>query len=295
VDLSQNTEASFTPPISANEQKDIYMKKILVSIILLSILTLILFNDLLEGYNLKEYLQINNKTIWQPQPGTRWQWQLEGNIDTSFEVDMYDVDLFETPQNIIDKLHRQGRIVICYFSAGSWEKWREDADQFPELLKGNLLEEWPDERWLDIRQIDSLAPIMQARLDLAVQKKCDGVEPDLVDGYTNNTGFQLTYSDQLNYNIDLAKQAHQRHLSIGLKNDLEQIKDLLPYFDWALNEECFQYNECKLLLPFIQAGKAVFGVEYQGKLSTFCPLANQMNFDFLKKRLELDSWREACR
>ena len=35
-------------------------------------------------------------------------------------------------------------------------------------------------------------------------------------------------------------------------------------FDWALNEECVQYQECDQLTPFIEAGKAVFGVEYQG-------------------------------
>lgn len=41
---------------------------------------------------------------------------------------------------------------------------------------------------------------MQARLDLAVQKGCDGVEPDNVDGYQNNSGFPLTAQDQLAYN-----------------------------------------------------------------------------------------------
>jgi len=48
-----------------------------------------------------------------------------------------------------------------------------------------------------------------------------------------------------------------------MKNDLEQIPDLISYFDWELNEQCFQYNECDQLLPFIQAGKPVFNIEYQ--------------------------------
>ena len=223
-----------------------------------------------------------------------WQWQLTGDIDTSFDVQMYDIDLFDVPQSIIDQLHADGRTVICYFSAGSWEDWRPDADQFPASVKGNS-NGWPGEKWLDIRRIDVLGPIMAARLDLAAQKRCDGVEPDNVDGYTNNTGFPLNAQDQLTYNIWLANAAHARGLSVGLKNDLDQATTLLPYFDWALNESCFQYNECELLLPFVQAGKAVFGVEYKGNPTTFCPRANAMNFDWLKKNTDLDAWRLACR
>ncbi|KAB2842827.1 endo alpha-1,4 polygalactosaminidase [bacterium] len=61
------------------------------------------------------------------------------------------------------------------------------------------------------------------------------------------------------------------------------------------NEECVQFKECDTLLPFVQAGKPVWGIEYQGDTESFCPQANQSNFDALKKKLELDAWREACR
>ncbi|MCB8944829.1 MAG: endo alpha-1,4 polygalactosaminidase [Ardenticatenaceae bacterium] len=237
-------------------------------------------------------------TVWQPAPGTSWQWQLSGTIDTSYDVAMYDIDLFDAPQATIDQLHQDGRIVICYFSAGSWEDWRDDAGDFPTAVLGNPLDGWPGEKWLDIRQIDSLRPIMQARLDLAVAKQCDGIEPDNVDGYTNHSGFPLTAAHQLTYNIWLADQAHSRSLSIGLKNDLDQIPALQPHFDWALNEQCFQYDECDLLLPFIQANKAVFGVEYEEENADpadFCPQANALNLDWLLKRYDLDSFRVACR
>ena len=232
---------------------------------------------------------------WQPAPGTRWQWQLSGAIDTSYEVEMYDVDLFDTPPEAIRALQAEGRAVICYFSAGSWEDWRPDAGDFPPALVGESLPGWPGERWLDIRQVEGLAPIMAARLDLAQDKGCDGVEPDNVDGYQNNSGFPLEYADQLNYNRWLAAQAHARELSIGLKNDLEQVPDLVGDFDWALNEECFAYDECELLLPFIAAGKAVFGVEYELQAEDFCPQANVMDFSFLQKHWELDAWRVDCR
>jgi hypothetical protein len=236
-----------------------------------------------------------NPKIWQPTPGTSWQWQLSGKIDTNFDVQMYDIDLFDTPKSVIDQLDAEGRVVICYFSAGSWEDWRPDAGDFPPEVIGDPLDNWPGENWLDIRQIDLLSPIMAARLDLAAAKGCDGIEPDNIDGYTNESGFPLTAQDQLTYNLWLAEQAHVRGLSIGLKNNLEQISDLLPYFDWALNEECFTYDECDLLSPFTQANKAVFGVEYELESNQFCPQANALDFDFLKKNWDLDAWRESCR
>jgi hypothetical protein len=240
-------------------------------------------------------LQPTPGTWWQPSPGTSWQWQLSGLISATFDVQMYDIDLFDVPQDVIDQLHADGRVVICYLSAGTYEDWRPDKNDFPPEVLGNPLPDWPGERWLDVRRIDLLGPIMSARLDLAVQKGCDGVEPDNVDGYANDSGFPLTFADQIAYDTWLAERAHERLLSVGLKNDLEQIGDLLPYFDWALNEECFTYDECDLLLPFVAAGKAVFGVEYELDPAIFCPPANAMDFDFLKKNWELDAWRLACR
>ncbi len=234
-------------------------------------------------------------TVWKPSPGTSWQWQLTGTINTSFDVDMYDIDLFESSQSLIDQLHNDGRIVICYFSAGSWENWRPDAGQYPESLKGKVLEGWPDEKWLDIRQLDVLGPLIETRLDMAVNKGCDGVEPDNVDAYTNDSGFPLTAADQITFNTWLSGQAHSRNLSVGLKNDIDQVTSLVDDFDWALNEQCFQYNECDTLVPFVQAGKAVFGVEYDLQISEFCPEANAMNFDWLKKNLDLDAPRQSCR
>ena len=232
---------------------------------------------------------------WRPAPGTSWQIQFTGELDFSLDVQMYDLDLFDTPLSALEELHARGVRIVCYFSAGSWEDWRPDADSFPPEVKGNNLEGWPGEQWLDIRRLDLLGPIMAGRLDLAVAKGCDGVDPDNVDGYANDTGFELSAQDQLAYNTWMAEQAHQRGLAIGLKNDLDQVSELLPYYDWQINEQCFYYNECDLLTPFVQAGKPVFGIEYQGDTAEFCPLANALNFDVLKKKLELDAWRMACR
>lgn len=232
---------------------------------------------------------------WQPVPGTSWQIQLQGTLDTSFDVAVYDIDMVETPQTVIDDLHSRNIKVVCYFSAGSYEKWRDDAGSFPAEVLGNGLAGWPGERWLDIRRIDLLAPIMEARMDLAQQKHCDAVDPDNVDGYANKSGFPLTASDQLQYNQWLATAAHARGMAVGLKNDLGQVQDLVASFDFEVNEQCFWYKECDLLTPFIDANKPVFAIEYRGKLSKICADANARNFDTLKKRLNLKSRRRACR
>lgn len=122
--------------------------------------------------------------------GVTWQWQLQGTIDQSFDVDIYDIDLFDTPVATIASLQAQGRTVVCYFSAGSYEEWRSDAAAFDEDLLGSPLDGWPGERWLDVRDATKpnsrLAAIMEARLDLAVTKGCTAVEPDNIDGYSNN-------------------------------------------------------------------------------------------------------------
>ena len=105
---------------------------------------------------------------------------------------MYDIDMFDHSSEVVASLQAKGRKVICYISAGSLEDWRPDADQFPKSVLGKSLEGWVGERWLDIRQIDLLAPIMTARMDLCKEKGFDGIEPDNIDGYINDTGFPLT-------------------------------------------------------------------------------------------------------
>ncbi len=239
---------------------------------------------------------VSESDIWHPAVNTSWQWHLnELPLDQSVDVEMYDIDLFDTDSDVVTALHAQGRIVICYMNAGGSEDWRPDAAAFPREVIGKNLDGWEGENWLDIRQIELLAPIMEARFDLCAAKGFDGVEPDNVDGFQNDTGFPLTYDDQREFNIWLAAEAHKRGLSIGLKNDMDQIPDLLEHFDWALNEQCFEYAECETLLPFIEAGKPVFTVEYELEPSEFYDQANALNFNSMKKNWNLDAWRAPCR
>ncbi|MCP4808334.1 MAG: endo alpha-1,4 polygalactosaminidase [Proteobacteria bacterium] len=197
--------------------------------------------------------------VWAPEPGATWQWQISGAVDTSLDVDVYDIDLFDPPDSTYDALQDKG--LVCYFSAGSWEDWRDDATEFPDEALGNDLDGWPGERWLDIRS-EPVRNLMAARLDVAVSRGCDAVEPDNVDGYTNDPGFDLSYADQREYNLWLADQAHERGLGVALKNDLDQLEDLVDDFDFIINESCHEYDECGRLAVFTDAGKAALVAEY---------------------------------
>ncbi|MEO5874889.1 MAG: endo alpha-1,4 polygalactosaminidase [Streptosporangiaceae bacterium] len=224
---------------------------------------------------------------WVPAQGVAWQWQLNVPVDLGVDVPVYDIDGFENGPQVVRRLHDQGRRVICYISAGSAEEFRPDYQSFPAEVLGRP-NGWAGERWLDVRRLDVLKPIMAKRFDLCRDRGFDAVEPDLLDAYTNKTGFPLTAADQLAYNRMIAALVHHRGMSVGLKNDLEQIPELVSLFDFAVNEECARFSECGLLKPFVRAGKAVFHVEYD-RLA--CGIDG---FSSMRKRLKLGAWRAPC-
>ncbi|MEQ8260948.1 MAG: endo alpha-1,4 polygalactosaminidase [Alcanivorax sp.] len=236
---------------------------------------------------------------YRPAVDVNAQVQLQGTPNISYDVELYVLDLFDTDSAVIDALHADGRKMICYFSAGTFENWRDDAGRFTAADKGRRLGNWPGERWLDVRS-QNVRAIMADRLDLAVQRGCDGVDPDNVDGYSNRTGLPLTYQDQIDYNTWLADQAHQRGLAISLKNDLGQIDDLVAHFDFAINESCHEWDECELLMPFIQAGKPVVHINYLyaddpvGR-AELCLYTQSLGFNTLTLPQLLDgSFRHSC-
>jgi hypothetical protein len=207
---------------------------------------------------------------------------------------VFEVDMFDTGARVVRALHRSGRRVVCYIDAGTRERWRPDADRFPRSILGRS-NGWPGERWLDIRRLGVLRPIIHSRVAMCARKGFDAVEFDNVDGSTNRTGFDLSARDQLRYDIWLAGEAHRHGLGVALKNDLRQVRRLEPYFDYALVEQCFQYQECGRLRPFLDAGKAAFEIEYDRPRNAFCPRADGLGIDAIRKHLRLDAWRSTCR
>lgn len=249
---------------------------------------------------------------WMPKPFQKltWDWRIGDtpNPSSAKYYDVYDIDLFDNSASDIAKYQARGIKVICYFSAGTYEGWRDDWKEHFSFISGDSysgsrapfagnMADW-DERWLDVREIDLLEPIMRGRMKLAKQKGCDAVEPDNMDSYTNKSEVKpsgsYNASHQLAYNKAIASWAHDEGLSVGLKNDVDQIEDLVDYFDWALNEECYNYDECDGYQAFIDQNKAVFGVEYEGSTSSICKKANSAGYYWLKKTLALTSSRTGC-
>lgn len=248
----------------------------------------------------KSIAACDGKTLGGLTAGTTWQWQLTDDIDHDVDVQMYDVDLFSIDADEISELQNEGRIVICYFSAGTWEDWREDAELFADAALGKTMEEWEDEKWLDVRH-RSTREMVELRLDEAVARGCNGVEPDNMDGYVNDTGFDLVAADQLNFNRFVAIEAHKRGLSVGLKNDVDQLAELEPCYDWALNEECYAFEECGQYEPFVSANKAVFHVEYvddkldgESLADDICGDESIDEFSTLVKDWDLTAWYRDC-
>lgn len=231
---------------------------------------------------------------WHPAPTVQpWQWQLQGEIDTGVDAAVYDVDGFETPASVVRRLHGLGRHVICYLDVGSWESYRPDADSFPRSVIGRRYEGFPDERWLDIRRFRLFAGALRHRFDICARKRFDAVEPDNLAGWENETGFPIGAAAQLRFNRWVARQVHARGMAVALKNDGGQVRQLLSAFDFAIVEQCFQYDECGTYEPFVSAGKAVFEAEYELEPSAYCGEAETIGFSAVGKSYDLFAtpWR----
>jgi hypothetical protein len=223
-----------------------------------------------------------------------------------FDIDLYadgDVVGNNTTLNTaaVKAVHARGAKAICYVDAGSIEDYRPDYKQFVDWHKshGNSLlgkpysEEFPNERWANVNndkgQRDFLLKMMEARVDKCVQAGFDGVEFDVVNAHEEGksvTGWTVSPATQLVYNRALADLAHRKGLSVALKNDLSQAAQLVSSFDYAVNEQCFQYDECGELDVFIKAGKPVFQVEYETAPASFCAKANKAGINAIKKAVD---------
>jgi hypothetical protein len=210
------------------------------------------------------------------------------NSQTSYSTKVAFIDMEDSSSTRIAELKSGGHTVICYFSAGSYENWRSDKNDFPTSSLGSTMDGWAGERWLDIRHSDVRA-IMQSRMQRAQTKGCDGVDADNVDGFENDTGFPLTSADQSTFLQNLAADAHALGLLIGLKNCGTLAVPLEPYFDFSVVEECFKYDECNTYFPFSINNKAVFAIEYRSHDSNLCTTFNGWDFSLIFGNYDLTS------
>ncbi|WP_131742599.1 endo alpha-1,4 polygalactosaminidase [Actinomadura roseirufa] len=270
------------------------------------------------------------KARWKPVVGSRWQYQLSptqayaatGGVNVGVcakpftggacvRPEVYDIDLYSGTgatgtlnTAAVRAIHARGAKAICYMDAGSVEKDRPEYQEFVKWnnahgrsLIGKAYPGFPDENYANINndrgQRDYLLKVQEARVRKCVQAGFDGVEFDVVNSYEDGekvTGWKISAATQLTYNKALAALAHKYNLAVGLKNDLSQVPALVSSFDFAINEECWENNECDVLKAFIRAGKPVFGVEYRpsggpGHALGFCrPAASSAwRFSTIKK------------
>ncbi len=224
--------------------------------------------------------------------------QYSGDISLNRNEKVYDLDLFETPKWLVDTLKKKGKICVAYINVGAYEDWRPDAGDFPPEILGKEYQGWPGERWIDIRQIDKVAPIIRKRFDLAVEKGFDGIHPDNIDAFENETGFNITFEDQLRYNIWLAQEAHKRGLFIAQKNAPSMAKDLFKYYDFAILEDCFREGWCDTFKQYyINNSKPVFAIEYlenNPNIEAVCEYSRISKIYFIFKKLDLGYETETC-
>jgi len=240
-----------------------------------------------------------------------------------FDIDLYADGRISGNDHTVNRaavnaIHRRGGHAICYVSAGTAERFRPDYRRYVRfdrrighrLLGKPFSDRFSNEYWLNINngrgQRDFVLRRIAARTKRCADAGFDAVEYDVVDAYAQGrrvTGWRIRAHTQLMFDRALARIAHDNGLSVGLKNDLGQVPKLESRFDFAVNEQCFQYAECTNnpspgYKAFTRDGKAVFQVEYRIPPSRFCVRANRLGFSSIKKArdfsLDAKPWRP-CR
>ena len=157
---------------------------------------------------------------------------------------------FPQQRGRVADLHRRGRKVVCYVEVGAAENFRPDYRAWPATarparrLAGRAVARHPPARPLE--------PVLAERFDMCAAKGFDAVEPDLMDGLRQRHRLPDHRSRPDRFNRFVARLAHDRGLSVALKNDVEQVAELVGDFDFTVNEECAAFAECAALTPVHQ-------------------------------------------
>lgn len=234
-----------------------------------------------------------SSAAWKtPEPGSSFDYFLSVSPGTVGTGEVVVLDGEYTPISDVQAVHERDAYAVCYMNGGAWEPYRTDSDQFSEAVKGKVMEGWADEKWFDVRDPE-LLPIMKARVVECKAKGFDGVEFDNMDGYLHDSGFPLTQEDQIAYAQKLAGLAHEAGLGAALKNGVDMIPSLVGSFDFAINEQCIEFEECAVYQPFVAAKKAVFNVEYVDRPDR-CEIAKENGIVSIFARLEVDGPGVGC-
>ncbi|MBK8259380.1 MAG: endo alpha-1,4 polygalactosaminidase [Polyangiaceae bacterium] len=186
------------------------------------------------------------------------------------ERDFVVFDLLDTPKADFGMCKASGAKMLCYFSS-QYEDWRDDAGDFGALAEP--LDGWPGENWVDPSDPANLN-VMKARLYIAVEKGCDGVDVDNID--------HAGHEDYIGAIFD---EARARGLLVSQKNAIEKIDLFWNKVDLYQNEQCQEYNECA---AYEGLGRPVHNIEYSP-----CKILPYL-YSHRKDVEKMDAWEEAC-
>ena len=192
----------------------------------------------------------------------RWDWQI--GLTTPLQrtgrraVDIYDIDGFLTTPAQVHAIETRWQAstlahpkTICYLDL-AWEDYRPDASPsprgsyFPAAALGNVYYGYPEERWVDFRQLDALKPMLRERIGMCARKGFDAVELDDIDSFDppSTTGFRLTPGDAQNYLAYAFNLIHSDGMTGLWKNSPLLSWWGRQYADGAVLEECYTYHMC---------------------------------------------------
>ena len=213
----------------------------------------------------------------------RWDWQI-GRVTPLQRtghraVDIYDIDGFLTTAAEVSAIHTswQARTLphpkaVCYLDL-AWEDYRPDASPapgaphgatalFPAAALGNIYFGFPQERWVDFRQLDALKPMLRERIAMCASKGFDAVELDDIEVTDNATGFHLTAGDTKNLLAYTFNLVHSEGMTVLWKNTPALTRWGVRHSDGAVVEECYTFGGCSSWRVFTRAGKWVGEAEY---------------------------------
>ena len=230
-------------------------------------------------------------------PGASWDWQLSEPFDLNIDVQVLDLDPDSVEPEVIAALKARGVFTVCYISVGTLEDWRGDVAAFPSSVIGRDYPEWEGEKFLDIRDTATLLPLMQARFEACAEKGFDAIEPDNMDVYLNDSGFDISAADTVRYIMALSYMAHALDLQIGQKNVPELTEELEPLLDFVVTEGCFADDWCDQVGRYAENGKANFAAEYEvteADRADLCQAAQDTGMSLIFKEYDLDARGARC-
>lgn len=229
--------------------------------------------------------------------GEPWDWQLTAPLDLTRKVNVYDLHPGLVTQKAIDRLRARGVKTICYVSVGTLEKTAPDRKAFPAKVIGKVYGDWPDEKFLDIRQRDILLPLMKKRFEVCKAKGFQAIEPDNMDVHYADSGFPITKAHTKSYVLALAKIAHSLGLAIGQKNVPDMTGHFVNVLDFAITESCHQDGWCGDVAVYSKKGKAIFDAEYTDRkidFSAACRAAKSTRISMILKNRDLTKDVKFC-